>query len=426
MSQHNQQKLEFLLQQWAAGQATETELTELTELLKTYQDEEAVLNMLTGMAAKAPEFTRYQAYEVDNMVDHILQKAPGKIRTIRPLPIRRIFAWIAAASIIIIAALVVILNLNSHKQPNTLSNTTANTTDLSPGKQGAILILADGRNIILDSASGRVAQQGNVAVINQGGMVLYHQKNSGSQPAEIMYNTIATPRGRQYQLVLEDGSKVWLNATSSIRFPTAFTGKERRVVITGEAYFEVAKNPAKKFIVEAGGITTEVLGTHFNINSYADENETRVTLLEGAVKVATASPNAPGHTAILKPGEQAVSISDRPGQSDGREIQNKSVPSVIPSAQSASSVIHVIRDQDIEEVMSWKNGYFSFHNADIQTVMRQLARWYDVEVIYQGNLPTAKLEGKIPRNVNASTVLAALQYTGIHFLIDGKKIYVSP
>jgi ferric-dicitrate binding protein FerR (iron transport regulator) len=225
---------------------------------------------------------------------------------------------------------------------------------------------------------------------------------------------MSTPKGRQYQLTLQDGSKVWLNAASSIRYPTAFTGNTRDVEITGEAYFEVKHNAQQPFRVRLpNGSIVEDIGTSFNVNAYNDEADIKTTLIEGSVRVLSSvvsgmSPaggggsdqrdmTGVGRGVVLKPGEQA---------------------------EATSNSLLTTRSVDLDAVMSWKNGYFSFNNADIKTVMRQLSRWYDVDVIYQGEIPNEKLEGKIPRNVNASVVLDALQYTGIKFKIEGKKIIV--
>ena len=216
-------------------------------------------------------------------------------------------------------------------------------------------------------------------------------------------------------MVLADGSKVWLNAASSLRFPTAFSGPERRIEFSGEGYFEVEENAAKPFIVSsipatAGngrGVEIKVLGTHFNVNSYDDEASIKVSLLKGSVQVAqvnkddiTARALKNSNAKILKPGEQAE-ISD-------------------------SKLLQVKDDVDMDEVMAWKNGFFSFNNADLQSVMRQLTRWYDVEVVYEGNIPKRQFEGKMQRNLNLSEVLKIIETNNVHFKIKGKKIVVNP
>jgi len=306
--------------------------------------------------------------------------------------------------------------------------------DVQPGGNKAILTLGNGATIILDSAhNGALAQQGNTQVVKTNdGQLLYNQttKNSGNplttDPADsrhpdkfgnspLTYNTLSTPRGGQYQLVLPDGSTVWLNAASSIRFPTAFTGNERNVEITGEAYFEVKKNAAMPFTVKMNnGASVQVLGTHFNINAYDDESSSKVTLLEGSVKVGNRQSaigneekaKDKNYEVILKPGEQAIVVA-----------------SPLTTDHSPLTINH---SPDIEEVMAWKNGAFQFNGSTIETVMRQVSRWYDVEVEYKGNI-SLHFAGTISRNVNISQVLEMLEKAGgIKTTLKGNKVIVMP
>jgi len=229
------------------------------------------------------------------------------------------------------------------------------------------------------------------------GQLAYHTTNE--KPTEVLYNTLATPRGGQYQLMLPDGSKVWLNAASSIRYPTAFVGKTRQVDITGEAYFEIAKDANRPFTVRVGSPAgtkgaVRVLGTQFNVNAYSDEPVVRTTLLEGAVKVMKDAASA-----VLAPGEQA--LLDQTGE------------------------VRLARDADLEQVMAWKNGQFVLKEADIRTVMRQIERWYDVEVVFEDDIRD-KFYVDMSRNTNLSNVFRILESTGlVHFRIDGKKIIVT-
>lgn len=264
---------------------------------------------------------------------------------------------------------------------------------LTPGGNKAILKLSDGREIVLDSAGeGTLTKQGQSNVIKSGDGQLQYLAADNAQAATV-YNTIATPRGGQYQLVLADGSKVWLNASSTLRYPTAFTGKERRVELTGEGYFEVAKNAAMPFHVQVNQMDVEVLGTHFNINAYDDEAAVKTTLLEGSVKVKA------DNAVVLKPGEQAA----------------------LAGAHSQLTIDH---SPDIDQVMAWKNGLFQFKAAGIETVLRQAARWYDVEFVYKGNIPE-KFSGQISRSANAEQLLKILELTGkVKFEINGKTITV--
>jgi transmembrane sensor len=300
--------------------------------------------------------------------------------------------------------------------------------DVLPGGNKAMLTLGNGATIILDSAAnGQLTQQGN-SVVNKtkDGELKYESAipdksgQAGNRQSAIEFNTLATPKGGQYQLVLPDGSTVWLNAASSIRFPTAFTGNERNVEITGEAYFEVKPLQLRlgqkmPFIVQKGDMQVEVLGTHFNINAYEDEPSSKVTLLEGMVRVGNRPSYAKASAGeaenandevILKPGEQAIVLA-----------------SPLTTHHSPLTINH---SPDVEEVMAWKNGAFQFNGATIETVMRQISRWYDVEVEYKGNI-SLHFAGTISRNVNISQVLEMLEKAGgIKTTIKGNKVLVMP
>jgi transmembrane sensor len=287
----------------------------------------------------------------------------------------------------------------------------ATVKDISPGGNKATLTLADNSTIILDSAAnGQLAQQGNANVIklNDGQLVYKQEGGTSGKPFTIdhpsTYNTLRTPRGGQYQLVLPDGSKVWLNAASAITYPTAFPGKERIIQIDGEAYLEVAHDARKPFKVQANGTEVEVLGTHFNVHAYSDEESIKTTLVEGRVRVVNnnrstkyeaGSKNA---EVILKPGEQAVLEPHSP--------------------------LTINRSPDIEEVLAWKNGLFRFNNADIESVMKQVERWYDVEVVYEGPKPEGHFRGKISRDVMASEMLKIIEASGVKCTIKNKKIII--
>ncbi|MCW3094369.1 MAG: anti-sigma factor, partial [Ferruginibacter sp.] len=271
-----------------------------------------------------------------------------------------------------------------------------NKNDVSPGTQGAMLTLADGSVIVLDSAGdGRLANQGNTRILKSGGAVQYIAE-AGANNNMLSYNTIATPRCRQFQLVLEDGTKVWLNAESSIRFPAAFDKNERHVDITGEVYFEVAKNASRPFTVSVKGMQVQVLGTHFNINAYNDEPAINTTLLEGSVKVTNHQ-----NVKMLVPGQQAKLEDD--------------------------GALRVIKDVNTSEIIAWKNDWFSFHDTDIKSLMRQISRWYDVAVELPQNLDGVSFNGKISQKSNLSDVLTMLELTDeVSFSIEGKKVIVRP
>jgi transmembrane sensor len=262
--------------------------------------------------------------------------------------------------------------------------------DVAPGQEGAILTLASGKTIVLDSAAnGALAQEGAAEVIKQNGQIVY--KGKGAADA-VVYHTMTTPRGRQYHLLLADGTRVWLNAASSITYPTAFTGKERKVTITGEVYFEVAHRTDAPFEVQKDEVRVQVLGTHFNVNAYEEESSLDVTLLEGAVRVAKGSSRSD-----IRPGQQARVKGD---------------------------AVRLVNNVDVDEVMAWKNGAFHFGGTSIETIMRQLERWYDVEVIYNKKVDDL-FYAEIPRNTGLTDVLKALELTGeVRFAVEGKKVFV--
>ncbi|MNX49198.1 fec operon regulator FecR [compost metagenome] len=268
--------------------------------------------------------------------------------------------------------------------------------DLSPGMQGAILTLANGKQVSLDDMkNGEVEIQSGVKAKLVNGALSYEQATGTS-----VYNTVNTPKRRQYQLILPDGTKVWLNSASSIRFPTRFASVERIVEVNGEAYFEVAKNKSVPFrIITKNKFEVVVLGTHFNINSYENEENTSTTLLEGEVRVEFRNKSV-----LLKPGQRAQ-VS---------QVKNKS-----------NSGIETVDDVDLEKTIAWKNGIFDFDGMELKEVMRQLERWYDIEVEYEGPTPKRQFFGEISRKENLSDVLMALEESHIHFrLEEGRRLIV--
>ncbi len=309
--------------------------------------------------------------------------------------LRRFAAAAAVVSFLFLAVIYFVSNNKSGGVSQTdKSFTSQSKNDIAPGQTGAILKLADGTSLILDSMKdGALSHQGNTLALKRGGELSYmHDGNTANRYG---YNKVETPRGRQFKLTLEDGTQVWLNAASSIQFPLAFTGKERRVEITGEVYFEVAKNKAKPFIVTTGGMQVEVLGTHFNVKAYADEAEMKTTLVEGSVRISN------GKTAgILKPGQQAQT--------------------------SGTGKLKINDHADIEEVLSWKNGRIAFTNAGLESIMRQVSKWYDVDIEYAGTVPDRTFTADISRNTNLSEFLKVLELSNIHFRIDGRKLIVLP
>ena len=267
--------------------------------------------------------------------------------------------------------------------------------DVPPGGNRAVLTLADGQQIVLDSAStGTLSSQGNIQILKlDSGLVAYHSSGNTPPDGENRYNTLTTPRGGQYCIVLPDGSKVWLNAQSSLRFPAAFSGKERKVMLKGQAYFEIAANDRQPFVLEAGKISVQVLGTSFDVMAYPDENNIKTTLVTGAVKIREQNAQH-----LLKPGQQAV-------YSDDHDL--------------------IIKTVDVDQITAWKNDFFQFNSTDLETAMRQLARWYNISPVFEDNLRMVSITGKMPRSYNLSQVLKVLAFTaGLRYKIEGTKVII--
>ena len=323
------------------------------------------------------------------------------------------FYWIAAAVLVAVIGTAVFYTLNKGKTNiAALPVSERYHNDVTPGGDKAVLELADGKKIVLDNAgNGELAQQGTVSVIkSDSGKLVYKVGKASEGPAAIgavSYNTISTPIGGQYQVILPDGSKVWLNAASSLRFPTSFAGNTRSVELIGEGYFQIAKDKSKPFRVQvsplpgagpaaAGRMEVEVLGTEFDLMAYADEDHQATTLISGDVVVRNGDKKME-----LKPDQQVV-------------------------LNKQTSALNLIDNPEVETIVAWRNGLFQFHNASIESIMRQAARWYDIEVDYSGEVKQ-QLNGTVPRQVNLSTLLQILEATGwVHFRIDGKKVTVFP
>ncbi len=342
--------------------------------------------------------------ELHGMSDPARRDAVRKsILAKRPTPVKETptrfgyLRYAAAAVFVGAAAVLVVLDQPKPRSRQQQASQAQGAGQVQPGGNKAVLTLADGSRITLDSAgNGAIASQGNVQVIKlDSGQLAYNASGVSGKGRAIGYNTLATPRGGQFRIILPDGSKVWLNAASSLRFPNAFEGKEREVQLSGEAYFEVAKNPSMPFKVKVNEMAVQVLGTHFNVMAYPDEPGIRTTLLEGAVKVqhgTQAVQLAPGQQAQLSP---AGSITTQDGV-------------------------------DVEEVVAWKNGYFHFNRESLQGVMRQIGRWYDAEITYEGQIAPRQFGGKIERSSSVTEVLKILELSKVHYRIEGKKIIVMP
>lgn len=300
----------------------------------------------------------------------------------------------AAAILLLVIGAWLYFHHSARLQPQVASKP-APPKKIAPGGNKATLTLADGSEIQLDdSDKGNIAVQGGIKVIKMdNGVLAYNGKNT---TGENMYNTIRTPRGGQYEIMLPDGSRAWLNSASSLRFPASFTGPRREVTLTGQGYFEVTKDKEHPFIVHTTRTDINVLGTSFDIMAYEDEPETNTTLVEGAVTVRD------------KNGEQTL----KPGEQAHLDLTSHSMS---------------IRRPDVEEVIAWKNGKFQFGKSDIRTIMRQIARWYDVEIEYDGDLSGLRLSGVLSRKGDIAELLDALEETGdVHFRTENNKIIVTP
>jgi ferric-dicitrate binding protein FerR (iron transport regulator) len=377
------ERYQQLAHKWAAGTLTPEERRELEDWYQRDQDQ--LVEVPSSVAMTEEEHER-------RLLAAIHRKIGWEAPVIPLRNYRRPLRWIAAAAII----LVLLTGAYFLRRPGKeIAATPAAIAkykgDVAPGHNGAILTLSNGQQILLDStANGAVAKDGKVQLIRKDGQLIY----KGTQD-ELVYNTVTTAKGRVWSISLPDGTRVWLNSASSIRYPLAFTGKDRTVEMTGEAYFEVVHNATQPFKVKVGDQYIEDIGTSFNVNGYTDENAVRTTLLEGAARVRTTDANN-----ILRPGEQAT-------------------------VTTGSQTIRV-QPGNIEEAIAWKQGFFNFQHADIKTVMRQLSRWYDVNVEYKV-IPDDTFSGEMGRNLSLAQVLDILQTTHVHFMIkEDKTIIILP
>ncbi len=400
-----QKTFEDLLEEYINSSLNKDELDRFLQLLKSGEHSEKIKNVTEQLLQEQPSVSLEENSRGESIFQSIMEQA-GSMKPQNQPEIGSLKSRSGAFSFFKIAAAACVIGTIFfggyylfNEEPQKIISIPEEKkinykNDLPPGGDKALLTLADGSVIVLDDAkNGPLAQQGNTKLIKLDGKINYN--SSFAADNEIVYNSISTPRGGQYQIILPDGSGVWLNSTSSIRFPTAFAGKNRTVEITGEAYFEVTKNKSMPFIVKVNKTEIQVLGTHFNVMAYSDESLLKTTLLEGSVKFIKDN-----ETRILTPGQQSQLSGD------GR--------------------VKVLSDIDVNKVIAWKNGVFNFEGADISTVLRQISRWYDVEVVYNKKVDDL-FYAEIPRNTRLSDFLKALELTGtVHFEIDGKKIIVMP
>lgn len=379
------ERLAYLIRQVENQSATGEELRELSDLVM--EDSTGALAAQIEQLLQVPAIPVEDTAHWDRLADNILQADRPKV-----VPMRK---WSRIAAAAVVLALIGAGSYffqqqhTSHKIPVVAQRV---HTDIPPGGNKAMLTLADGTEISLDSAAnGQVAQQAGTQVIKSAAGQLVYRSTKKTTNTALLFNKISTPRGGQYQLTLPDSTRVWLNAASTLRYPAAFTGSSRKVQLTGEAYFEIAKNADMPFTVQVEELEVQVLGTHFNVMAYNDEAQIKTTLLEGAVKV---------NNKRLTPG-QGAHFNRSTGTLDVQEV-------------------------DTEEAIAWKNGFIQLEGNDLPAVMRQIARWYNVDIIYKGTVP-AHFKGIIPRNVPVSQVLKMMALTGeVHFEMNEHQIIVSP
>ncbi|HVS97420.1 MAG TPA: FecR domain-containing protein [Puia sp.] len=384
-----------LLRLWAESECTEAQMEELFASIREAGDPSLVEDAL------AQEWANQDAGEPmpwigwDEMFARVLAVRPRRTISLRRKVLA--FSWTRVAAVVV--ALAVLggagwLMIRPSSVRPAIVEAGGSGQDVLPGGNKAVLTLGNGQRIVLDSlAPGQIAVgSGITATKTDKGQLAYAASRGAA--GGMVYNTLATPRGGQYQLVLPDGSKVWLNAASSITYPTAFAGAERKVTVSGEAYFEVARRPGQPFRVKTAGEEVEVLGTAFDLNAYSDEPRLETTLLEGAVRVVRDKQKV-----LLRPGEQAQAVQGMP--------------------------IAIKKAVNTEQVLAWKNGLFNFDGADLKTVLRQLSRWYDVNIALEGEPVKRKFFGEMSRDLTLSQVLQGFGEMQLRFRIEGKKLILS-
>ena len=385
-------RLAFLFQRYFDKTASPAEVDEFLRLAGREEHAEELQALMAEAWQRqqpaAPVFTPGQSATLLHNVLETARAAEVAEATEKTPPRIRLLWRLAAAAVTVGVIGSAAWWWAQQKQPAPkIAQAAPKTTDVAPGYNRAVLILSDGSAVSLDSVQkGKLAQQGNTAVMQvAGGRVAYDAQNAHDEP--VAYNTIKTPRGGQYQVTLPDGSKVWLNAASSLRFPTAFTGSDRTVELTGEAYFEIAARQNQPFKVKVNETQVDVLGTHFDVMAYPEEGRTQTSLLEGAVRIDNLT---------LQPGEAAV-------QQDGQMTRT---------------------DIDPDQVIAWKNGLFHFESNTLEEVMHQVSRWYDVDVRYDTKVKR-HFSGLISRSASLTEVLKMLDMAGkAKFDLDGKTVTV--
>lgn len=379
-------RLKILLKKYLEEEPmTPTEIKELNDFIH----EDRYRGEIDALLAQAIENKSYKE-TIDQNLDELYDKMMSRIKPVRKISSRNMLIFKYAVAVTLLTSLFLGLyyykNYSVAPLPNSLQLT---VEDILPGGNRALLTLSDGNTISLSDSSTGIIIDGDKIAYHEGATVL--SNTSKDLTAEVL--SLKTPYGGQYQVTLADGTRVWLNAATTLIYPSSFVGSERRVELIGEAYFEVAENAKQPFIVISQGQEVTVLGTHFNINSYPDELAIKTTLIEGAVSITSAKSKT---KIILSPGQQAI-------------LEEKGF---------------VKRDIDPSASIAWKNGFFQFDNADLKTVMRQITRWYDLDVEYKGQEFKEVFNGKVYRNMNLGQVLEILNFSNVKFQVEGKKLIV--
>lgn len=397
-----EQQLTYYFERYAQGTLSREERVVFADLLKDPANKEMVQQILD----RDWPLWEHNQLDFSQETDRIEQGVAAMIRADHhftdPPPVRRVrflekWGW-AAAVLILLGAGTYFYMASKKTGPEVVKGKATPTQGILPGSNKALLTLSDGTTITLDSAaSGAIAQQGSSSIVKTtGGEIIYDAR--GQSQGEVMMNTMSTPRGGQYRITLPDGTAVWLNAASSITFPAAFTGNNRKVKVTGEVYMEVVKNAGMPFMVDVDGRTTiEVLGTSFNINSYTNEGAIATTLVDGKVRVLPGNITAGAVT--LNPGQQALQPNN-------------------------TTTINISSNANLEQVLAWKNGIFSFTGKSFQSVMKDIERWYDIQVRYEGAIPTRKLKGEMDRGVQLNDLIRFLRGFGLQVELKDRILVV--
>ncbi|HKG08362.1 MAG TPA: FecR domain-containing protein [Pedobacter sp.] len=387
------QQIQDLFKKYLENRCSADEVNQLVQLFQTA--DEAFLATLIREELNAPDAV-FTELSLQQMADEVYVQLSAQINSSKKIRLWPRIAVAAAA----VATIVFGIYFYNYSNRDVLEQVKHDMVshDIAPGKNIATIKLANGKTIQLSDAKTGVRIADDKLIYNDGsspegsGTVRDNERNGSGKGGELL--VASTPRGGTYQFTLPDGTKVWLNAASSIKFPAQFSGRERKILLSGEGYFEVAKDKAHPFIVQTDQQTVEVLGTHFNINSYADEAGTRTTLVEGSVRVSVN-----GHKEVLKPSQQSL-------------LYDGAIK---------------VQPANVEEVVAWKNGDFVFNGEPLQDIMRKLSRWYNIDVVYKGDVANELYTAKISRNKNISEVIQLLeQAESVHFKIEGRRVIVTP